>query len=597
MSIRRIEDIVCEYSGRYQTWSLLQETPIRCEASHLDEQNPRCLEDWENLDFQDLVVDGERFQVAVDCYGGGGEGVLSFGCSSLEDVRLTKSGYLTLIFAVFLLKFGEFVLDELVMDNVGSQTAKRWVDRLPPRTVDSWDLLKKAFIQRYCPPSKTANQLEEIRNFKQEGDETLYQAWEWYNDLLYKCPTHDINNHQKILTFALFKGIRLNLLCVIFYMYTITRTTPVQALTAIQTMADHSQKWHDGSSNKNIKSSSNSEGISAIVNKLENLGRDMNKLKENVHAIQVGCQTCEGAHLDKDCPLNEEVNGMEEPSSGEKRPNLTEIINKYMEEASKKQAEQDEWLKKFYQSTEGSLETHDKIIQGLEAKEQETDDSRMTEAVAALEATLKKKREEPKKVKQNEVCISSDYAVIMRHEDRTYTSQAWNVLFRIQELVIREYVLEFLSSFKFRDHVTELDIVDTMGAKKKSMIVGAHLIGRIARYNGLGLGELFDDMLDKSKDEVAVAEARRAHDEADGVRRHPNMSFTNRLRAMDDRLGDIDPNIYKLSDKVENLTAVVSEMSKQYDQFYGEFDAIRFKSLASAGLSTSHNFWNDMDEE
>ncbi|GJU62637.1 hypothetical protein Tco_1244472 [Tanacetum coccineum] len=26
-SIRRIQDIVCEYSGRYQTWSLLQETP------------------------------------------------------------------------------------------------------------------------------------------------------------------------------------------------------------------------------------------------------------------------------------------------------------------------------------------------------------------------------------------------------------------------------------------------------------------------------------------------------------------------------------------------------------------------------------------
>ncbi|GJS60688.1 hypothetical protein Tco_0655472 [Tanacetum coccineum] len=28
-SIRRIEDIVCEYSGRYQAWSLLQETTIR----------------------------------------------------------------------------------------------------------------------------------------------------------------------------------------------------------------------------------------------------------------------------------------------------------------------------------------------------------------------------------------------------------------------------------------------------------------------------------------------------------------------------------------------------------------------------------------
>ncbi|GKA40151.1 zinc knuckle CX2CX4HX4C containing protein [Tanacetum coccineum] len=120
----------------------------------------------------------------------------------------------------------------------------------------------------------------------------------------------------------------------------------------------------------------------------------MKKQKENVHAIQVGCQTCEGVHLDNDCPLNKEVKGMEEvkygefnrpfpnnrydgrfnkggydhPSSGEKRPNLTEIINKYMEEASKIQAEQNEWLKKFYQSTKASRETHDKIIQGLEAK-------------------------------------------------------------------------------------------------------------------------------------------------------------------------------------------------------------------------------------
>ncbi|GKC72949.1 hypothetical protein Tco_1118832 [Tanacetum coccineum] len=41
---------------------------------------------------------------------------------------------------------------------------------------------------------------------------------------------------------------------------------------------------------------------------------------------------------------------------------------------------------------------------------------------------------------------------------------------------------------------------------------------------------------------------------------------------MDDRLGDIDSNIFKLSDEVENFTAVVSGMSEQYDQFYGEFD-------------------------
>ncbi|GJR35933.1 hypothetical protein Tco_1211617 [Tanacetum coccineum] len=43
---------------------------IQNNACLLDEQNPRCLEDWENLDFQDLVVDGECFQVEVHCCGG-----------------------------------------------------------------------------------------------------------------------------------------------------------------------------------------------------------------------------------------------------------------------------------------------------------------------------------------------------------------------------------------------------------------------------------------------------------------------------------------------------------------------------------------------
>nr|GEX31163.1 hypothetical protein [Tanacetum cinerariifolium] len=92
--------------------------------------------------------------------------------------------------------------------------------------------------------------------------------------------------------------------------------TPVQALTVIQTMADHTQKWHDGSSNRSIEGSS-SKGIAAIMNKLENLGRDMKKLKENVHAIQVGCQTYEGAHLDKDYPLKEEVKSIKEAKYSE----------------------------------------------------------------------------------------------------------------------------------------------------------------------------------------------------------------------------------------------------------------------------------------
>ncbi|GJY35795.1 zinc knuckle CX2CX4HX4C containing protein [Tanacetum coccineum] len=119
-------------------------------------------------------------------------------------------------------------------------SAKRWVDRLAPGTINTWDLLKKAFIQRYCPPSMTAKQLEDIHNFKQEGDESLYQAWERYNDLLYKCPTHDINNHQKVNIF--YKGLSTMNRQLLDSQGPIPGMRPAQALTAIQTMADHSQK-------------------------------------------------------------------------------------------------------------------------------------------------------------------------------------------------------------------------------------------------------------------------------------------------------------------------------------------------------------------
>ncbi|GKD05209.1 reverse transcriptase domain-containing protein, partial [Tanacetum coccineum] len=136
-----------------------------------------------------------------------------------------------------------------------TRAAKRWVDRLSSRTVDSWDILKKAFIQSLS---------------------TM--------------------NRQLLDSQGPIPGM-----------------TPAQALTVIQTMADHSYKWHDGSSRRSINNNnSNTKGIATIVSKLDSLGRDIKKLKEYIHAIQVGCQICRGCHLDKECPQNEEVKSVEE---------------------------------------------------------------------------------------------------------------------------------------------------------------------------------------------------------------------------------------------------------------------------------------------
>nr|GEW87597.1 hypothetical protein [Tanacetum cinerariifolium] len=75
--------------------------------------------------------------------------------------------------------------------------ALRWKKRLSVEVINTWELLEKEFIWKYCSPIKTAKKLEEIRNFNQEIDETLYHAWERYSDLLYRFLQHDLNCQQK----------------------------------------------------------------------------------------------------------------------------------------------------------------------------------------------------------------------------------------------------------------------------------------------------------------------------------------------------------------------------------------------------------------
>ncbi|GJU31561.1 hypothetical protein Tco_1175150 [Tanacetum coccineum] len=137
--------------------------------------------------------------------------------------------------------------------------------------------------------------------------------------------------------------------------------TPTQALMAIQTMADHSQIWHDGTSSRNISSNRNTDGLAAIVSKLDDLGRDMKTLKENVHAIQA--EYVKYGEFGDPAPFNES-NGSKfhvgppryytrtdnRPPYEEKRPSLEELMNKHQEESARRSAEKEEWIKKLQEN-------------------------------------------------------------------------------------------------------------------------------------------------------------------------------------------------------------------------------------------------------
>ncbi|GJT32303.1 retrovirus-related pol polyprotein from transposon TNT 1-94 [Tanacetum coccineum] len=152
--------------------------------------------------------------------------------------------------------------------------ASHWLRNEPTGSIKTWEDLKTKFLNKYCPPGRTAKKMEEINNFQQEPDETLYQAWERFKELLMKCPQHYLTEMQE---------------------------TTADAKKAIQEMAEYSQKWHNGTSRG--RSTETSDGLAAIQEQLNNLGREIKTVNEKVYAAQVRCEQCKGPHYTKDCPL------------------------------------------------------------------------------------------------------------------------------------------------------------------------------------------------------------------------------------------------------------------------------------------------------
>ncbi|GJR69331.1 hypothetical protein Tco_0015396 [Tanacetum coccineum] len=52
--------------------------------------------------------------------------------------------------------------------------ASRWLRNQPAGSITTWEGLKTKFLNKYCPPARTAKKMEEINNFQQEPDESLF---------------------------------------------------------------------------------------------------------------------------------------------------------------------------------------------------------------------------------------------------------------------------------------------------------------------------------------------------------------------------------------------------------------------------------------
>ncbi|GKD55345.1 reverse transcriptase domain-containing protein, partial [Tanacetum coccineum] len=79
--------------------------------------------------------------------------------------------------------------------------ARIWLEKEPPRSILTWDDLVSKFINEFFPPSKITNLRNEITRFQQRFDDTFYEAWDRFNDLLRACPHHECLELHQLDTF------------------------------------------------------------------------------------------------------------------------------------------------------------------------------------------------------------------------------------------------------------------------------------------------------------------------------------------------------------------------------------------------------------
>ncbi|GKA43097.1 hypothetical protein Tco_0735757 [Tanacetum coccineum] len=97
-------------------------------------------------------------------------------------------------------------------------------------------------------PNITQDQMEENNYFQQDPDETLYQALELFMELLLRCPQHYLTDMQEVISF--YKGLDVPTRQILDSECAIPSLKAADVKKAIQEMADHFQKWHNGTSTR-----------------------------------------------------------------------------------------------------------------------------------------------------------------------------------------------------------------------------------------------------------------------------------------------------------------------------------------------------------
>ncbi|RDX97155.1 hypothetical protein CR513_20105, partial [Mucuna pruriens] len=120
--------------------------------------------------------------------------------------------------------------------------AKDWL-YLQPALFNTWGDMKRTFLEKFFPASRTATIRKEICGIRQHTGETLHEYWERFNKLCATCPHHQIS--EQLLIQYFYEGLSMMDRSMIDAASggALMDKTPVAARHLISNMASNTQQF------------------------------------------------------------------------------------------------------------------------------------------------------------------------------------------------------------------------------------------------------------------------------------------------------------------------------------------------------------------
>nr|GEW73016.1 reverse transcriptase domain-containing protein [Tanacetum cinerariifolium] len=198
--------------------------------------------------------------------------------------------------------------------------------------------MAKMFLEKYFPPSMVTKLRNEITNFRQRPDESLFEAWERYKLSIDHCPNHNMLPVTQIDTF--YNGLTLRHRDTINATVggTFMKRRPEECYDLIENMTAHQNDWDTSAqrseSSSSITSSSNPK-IVALKAEMTEINKNLMKvlqINQQVKVVTPSCETCGGPHSYNDCPATvSQTQNANDAILNNMQTNMTSLINSNLE--------------------------------------------------------------------------------------------------------------------------------------------------------------------------------------------------------------------------------------------------------------------------